>query len=353
MAQTLRKVAKAADTRKPLLLSTPNLNFVAHSLADEEFRESLLASDLCTADGMPVVWIARALGVPIRDRVAGSDLFAELKLARLQKRPLSVFFFGGAGAAASTACHRLNGSPSVLMRCAGCLNPGHGSVEALSEAGIIEAINASRADLLCVALGAAKGQGWLLRNHEQIKVPVRAHLGAVVNFQAGTARRAPKLMQKLGLEWLWRIKEEPYLWKRYCKDGLLRLRLLACNVIPILARQRWHGFRQRDSACEFDVERSQDDGSLTLWLRGDAVAQHITTASAHFRGAMTAAPKRITLDLSLTRYVDARFIGLLMMLRKLARERATQLQIVGASPYVRLLFRLHAAAYLLAKGSCP
>ena len=72
-------------------------------------------------------------------------------------------------------------------------------------------------------LGAKKGQTWLLRNHDRIKTPVRVHLGATVNFLAGTVERAPTALRKLGLEWLWRIKEEPHLWRRYWGDGLVFL----------------------------------------------------------------------------------------------------------------------------------
>ena len=65
-------------------------------------------------------------------------------------------------------------------------------------------------DFLAVSLGAKKGQAWLLRNHHRLQIPVRAHLGATINFQTGTVKRAPaSIRQALGFEWLWRIKEEP------------------------------------------------------------------------------------------------------------------------------------------------
>ncbi|MGH6906459.1 MAG: WecB/TagA/CpsF family glycosyltransferase, partial [Aestuariivirga sp.] len=79
----------------------------------------------------------------------------------------------------------------------------------MEDPSIIDSINATGADFLLVALGARKGQTWLLRNMEALKVPVVSHLGATLNFLAGTVRRAPAGMRKLGLEWLWRIKEEP------------------------------------------------------------------------------------------------------------------------------------------------
>ena len=347
MEDALRMIAAASETKIPLLLSTPNLNFIGNSLLDKSFRDSLLASDLCTADGMPVIWIARLLGLPIRTRVAGSDIFAELKAGTFLKRHFSVFFFGGAGNVAEIACRILNASSSSLT-CAGCLNPGHDSVETMSTDTTVEAINASHADILCVSLGAAKGQAWLLQNHKRIKIPVRSHLGAVVNFQAGTAQRAPKAVRELGFEWLWRIKEEPHLWKRYWNDGLLLLRLLMGRVMPLALWARCHQFMRRGSSNGLGVALSLNDHSATLDLRGNAVTQEIALATAHFRKALDEARTLVIIDLSAVRYIDARFIGLIMMMRKCVRERGAELRIIGATRSLRRLFHLHAVSYLLA-----
>ena len=79
MPAVLRSIDAAAATRAPFVISTPNLNFLVNSQTDPEFRESLLLSDLCPPDGMPIVWIARLLGIPIKKRIAGSDIFEALK----------------------------------------------------------------------------------------------------------------------------------------------------------------------------------------------------------------------------------------------------------------------------------
>ena len=79
MPEVLRSIDTAAEGASPFLISTPNINFLVNSQTDPQFRESLLLSDLCPPDGMPVVWIARLLGIPIRRRVAGSDILESLK----------------------------------------------------------------------------------------------------------------------------------------------------------------------------------------------------------------------------------------------------------------------------------
>ena len=93
------------------------------------------------------------------------------------------------------------------------------TAENISDPALLDQINGSKADFLLVALGAQKGQAWLMANRHKLTVPIVSHLGATLNFLAGTVRRAPAGLQRLGLEWLWRIAQEPYLAARYLMDG--------------------------------------------------------------------------------------------------------------------------------------
>ena len=79
MPAVMQSIEMAAANAAPFVISTPNINFLVNSQNDPEFRESLLLSDLCPADGMPIVWIARLMGIPIKHRIAGSDIFEALK----------------------------------------------------------------------------------------------------------------------------------------------------------------------------------------------------------------------------------------------------------------------------------
>jgi N-acetylglucosaminyldiphosphoundecaprenol N-acetyl-beta-D-mannosaminyltransferase len=122
MATVLGRIQAAVAAGVPFLISTANLNFLVTSRSDKEFRQSLLFSDLCTADGMPIVWIARLLGVPVKGRIAGSDIFEAIKSAKNKVR-LKVFLFGGAEGAAAAACSKLNAEAGG-MTCAGSYCPG-------------------------------------------------------------------------------------------------------------------------------------------------------------------------------------------------------------------------------------
>ena len=93
MPAILDRIEAAASSRTRCFISTVNLNFLVSSLSDHEFRASVLDSDLCSADGMPVVWIARLIGIPVTERVSGSDIFEALK-ARDRRKQLRVFFSG-------------------------------------------------------------------------------------------------------------------------------------------------------------------------------------------------------------------------------------------------------------------
>ena len=239
-AGAVERLCAAMRDGQRLFLSTPNLNFLVAAQRDDAFRQSVLESDLSVADGMPVLWLARLQGTPLPERVAGSTLFEQLRQGAGQAllgRPIKVYFFGGPPGVAEAACAVLN-AEAGFMQGVGAHGPGFGTIEEMSTPEVIAAINASGADFLVVALGARKGQAWIMHNRAQLTVPVVSHLGAVVNFVAGTVQRAPLVWQRWGLEWLWRIRQEPALFKRYWGDGwaLLGLALRALG-------RRWRGGR--------------------------------------------------------------------------------------------------------------
>lgn len=337
MRGVLRRIRDAARRKTRLLISTPNLNFLVASQSDKGFRDSLILSDLCTVDGMPVVWIARLIGIPIKGRTAGADIFDALKADVGPASSLKLFLFGGPEGGAERAARRLNSQPGGL-HCVGWSNPGYCSAEDMSRDHFIDEINASGADFLVASLSSQKGQSWLQRNHQRLEIPVRAHLGAALNFQAGTVKRAPPILRRLGLEWLWRIKEEPYLWRRYWNDGAAMLRLLLTHVLPFVFWTWWmRHTHERGEALTI----TQDYGSraVTLTLSGPADARHVDRAIPAFRAAV-ASGKPVTLDFSNVCAIDARFLGLLLMLRKQLEAQGCVGTFVGVSPLIARIFRM-------------
>lgn len=225
-------------------LSTPNLNFTIMAQDDAAFYKSVIQSDLVVADGMPLIWVAKMLGLPITERVAGSDLFAYLS-NQPRANKLRVFFFGGETGIAEKAHFALNQQSPGMVSC-GYYDPGFVSIDAMSTTEIVDYINSCVPDFIVVALGAKKGQQWIMRNRHQLEAPVISHLGAVINFVAGNVKRAPEQWQRFGLEWLWRIKQEPKLYKRYLNDGLRFLAMLISQALPLMFRMRKHAKSSKD-----------------------------------------------------------------------------------------------------------
>jgi N-acetylglucosaminyldiphosphoundecaprenol N-acetyl-beta-D-mannosaminyltransferase len=335
------RIEAAALREAPYLISTPNLNFLATSQRDAAFRESLLLSDLSLPDGVPIVWIARLLGAPIRQRIPGSDIFGA---AKGLPRRLTVFLFGGKAGVAEAAGRSLN-SQSEGFLCAGSCNPGYGGIDEMSSDDIIGQINDSKADFLVVSLGAQKGQEWLLRNHHRISIPVRSHLGAAINFQAGSLKRAPGIVRKWGFEWLWRIKEEPYLWKRYWWDGLALIRILLTCVFPLAFINWWRAFSWRSKQDLVVTNKSQKEFA-TISLEGDAIAPQVNQVIPYFRSALSL-NKKLYIDISQLRSADTRFFGLILLLRKQLKQRNQDLKFVGGSRGIVATFRRSGFGYLL------
>lgn len=348
MPEAAERVRAAVLHRTPLLISTANLNFVVTSRNDEAFRESIIHSQLSLADGMPVIWIARLLGLPILERVTGSGLFEAIS-RNIGIPAVKVFFFGGPEGVAETASERVNRQGGGIS-CVGFDFPGYVPVEAMSGAGVTQRINATDPDFVVVSLGAKKGQAWIERNRAGLSAPVICHLGAVVNFAAGVVRRAPQWMQRMGLEWAWRIKEEPSLWKRYASDGAVFLQIIATNVVPLLWQRVCIHLVAK--SCPTTVELRTSDTSVHLKLSGSFDGGN----TGPLRAALSEAASRgtrVRLDLSEAVHMDATAMGLILLLHGHQRDIDRPLELTKVSSALRRQFRYHGTSFLLAADAEP
>jgi N-acetylglucosaminyldiphosphoundecaprenol N-acetyl-beta-D-mannosaminyltransferase len=303
------RIRAAVDSRTRLFISTPNTNFVVAARRDSAFRDSVFHSDMSLMDGKPLVWAARLMGIPVPERVSGADVFEALR--RHGSQPMSVYFFGGQPGVAARAATNINEAQGPL-RCVGFDEAGFGSVKDMSDDATIERINASGADFLVVSLGAAKGQAWIEHNLPRLQVPVVSHLGAVVGFVAGSLKRAPPWMRRFGLEWLWRVKEEPHLWKRYFWDGLVFLRLLAFHVVPGAIRQRTPS--HPNEPAQWVCEISESETGMTLTLTGALGTAELRSLKqlCHLSARATCP---LTIDLSGVTQLDNSCLAALMLLQ--------------------------------------
>lgn len=334
--EAVQLIENSVRDRRPLSFATPNVNFLVRSLKDEGARRQILDTDLNLVDGAPLVVLGRLIGAPVRERCAGSDLFDALRRRPgFPGRRLRVFFFGGREGAAEAAARAIDAEKRGV-EAAGFLNPGHGDLASMSTDEIIGAINRSRADFVIVALGAAKGQAWIDRNRERLDAPVVSHLGAVVDFAAGSIRRAPSFLRRAGLEWAWRIKEEPALWRRYWNDGLALASIVLFRLAPARARAKGAGSAR--------AAWRTDGGRPVLEFEGDLVAATRASIRPALRAA-AAARSDVILDLSRAGTLDASFLGLVLMLEKAATASGRKLYISGASRAHRRIFNAHSMTY--------
>lgn len=336
-AEALAAIERAARDGERLSFVTPNVNFLVRATRDEAERRRIIDADLSLVDGAPLVMFGRLLGMTSLTRCAGSDIFEALrKRASFGGKGLRVFFFGGRDGAGEAAAAALKAEGRGLQP-VGALNPGFGDIEALSAPAIIDAINEAAPDFLVVALGASKGQAWIDANQDRLTVPVIAHLGAVVDFTAGTIARAPAFLRKLNLEWAWRIRAEPSLWRRYWHDGLALACLSVGKLLPALGGPAATGRPAEASAVT-------EQGATRVHLSGDLCADDLGPVRAAFRAASRGAGD-VILDFTKAGRVDAAFLGQVLMLEKSARRRGAAVMVAGAPAPLRRLLKAHSMAY--------
>jgi N-acetylglucosaminyldiphosphoundecaprenol N-acetyl-beta-D-mannosaminyltransferase len=324
-------ISDAMDTRRPCFLSTPNLNFVVAAQSDQDFYTSVVESDFVIADGMPLIWVAKLLGLPFKERVAGSTLFEELQKIQVEE-PKKVFFFGGEEGIAELAHNRLNNSGSAIKSC-GFHDPGFVSVDEMSSSDIINKINQAEPDFVLVALGAKKGQAWIQANRKQVAAPVISHLGAVINFVAGHISRAPGHWQNWGLEWLWRIKQEPSLWKRYWSDGVVFARMLLLQVFPLAIYDRVLLMRYHDQKG-YQIEQNYD-GKVRLVISGSVSRDGIEQLKLALEATLVSFSSDVVLKCLKLRYIDSAFIGTLLLYQSQLNQQNRHLSLLQVNKSIK------------------
>lgn len=197
---------------------TPNVDHLVKLQSDDVFRRIYQDASLVVADGVPLIWASRYLGTPLKEKVSGSDLFPEL-CAQIATKGYKVFFLGGRDGAALKAKEVLT-TKHPELNVVGTYCPPFGfENDAIENQKIIELLKKAKPDILFVGLGAPKQEKWVAKYRKEYHIPVSIGIGVSFEFVANMVKRAPKFMQKIGLEWFWRLISEPKrLWKRYLLD---------------------------------------------------------------------------------------------------------------------------------------
>lgn len=211
MAQTLDRCRQAIATRQSLLVGVLNAAKVVNMRRDPALRDALLDCDVLLADGQSIVWASRLLGKPLPERVAGIDLFEQLlALAHSQRRNVYLL---GAKPEVLAALEKTIGTRWPDLKIVGSQHGYFNDVEAET---IAADIGASQADMLFLGMASPKKEIFLRRFQDVLNVPVLHGVGGSFDVMAGLTKRAPVGWQRLGLEWAYRLLQEPgRMWKRY------------------------------------------------------------------------------------------------------------------------------------------
>ena len=217
MEEVLGRIDETIARRGKMQIGVVNAAKIVNMRRDDLLRRSVLASDLILADGISVVWASRLLGRPLPERVAGIDLMMGMFRSG-DLRGYRIYCLGATEEVLDKVSSRLSTEfPNV--RQVGRQN-GYFSEE--EQEGIAERIAAAKPDILLVAMTSPKKEKFLAMWSDRINVPVCHGVGGSFDVFAGNVLRAPEGWQRLGLEWLYRLKQEPRrLWRRYMVTNTL------------------------------------------------------------------------------------------------------------------------------------
>jgi N-acetylglucosaminyldiphosphoundecaprenol N-acetyl-beta-D-mannosaminyltransferase len=230
-AETVDAVDRLIARRKPSFFITANLHYAMLCDRDPGLCEVNRRAAFLVADGMPLVWYARLTGRRLPERVTGADLVWHL-CARAAVAGHRVFLLGGAPGVAQEA-GRILARRYPGLQIAGTLSPPHRRWTDDDNRAIVASVRRARADLLIAALGQPKGELWLAAQAEALGVPACVQVGASLDFIVGRSRRAPTWLQRSGLEWLFRMLQEPRrLGPRYLSDALFLAKAIARDLWP-------------------------------------------------------------------------------------------------------------------------
>src|SRR3954469_10789886 len=214
---TLDWIDAAVAARSREYICVAAVHTVMASREDPALREAVLGSSFTVPDGQPLVWALKALGHPLGDRVYGRELM-DRACARAARTGQKMFLYGGRNQGALAQLARTLRLRHPGLKIVGGYAPPFRPLTDAEEAAVAHDINRSGADVVWVGIGVPKQEKWMARMRPRLQAPVLIGVGAAFDFHAGLVPQAPATLQRYGLEWLFRMFQEPRrLWRRYAR----------------------------------------------------------------------------------------------------------------------------------------
>lgn len=324
MQEALERLEQFIEQKRFHQVATANTDFLINALDDRELRAILREADLVVPDGMPLIWAARLMRSPLPERVTGADLVPALAELAAQKG-YRIFMLGARPEIAQRARLRLEESyPGIQI--VGCLSPEARSLVEMDSASILKEIHAAKPDILFVAFGNPKQEKWIHLHREQLKsVSICIGVGGTFDFIAGKTVRAPLWLQKTGLEWLFRLLQEPRrLWKRYYRDITQFSRYLI---------NQWRAISWGNDTTSGEVFYAVAGDSTLISVvgafSGGVIPRFKEIAETSFNNH-----RHVLLDFQKVTGFDGHALGTLLNLPKRAAFRDCDVRLVAATPRI-------------------
>jgi N-acetylglucosaminyldiphosphoundecaprenol N-acetyl-beta-D-mannosaminyltransferase len=291
-------------------IATANVDFLTKSIRDEELHEILCRCDLVLPDGMPLVWASRWMGTALKERVPGADLVPEL-VALSAARGYRLFLLGAEEESSARAAAWMEKNyPGV--RIVGRHSPKFGALDEMDHEDILRRIEVARPDILLVAFGNPKQEKWIAMHRQRLNVPICIGIGASLDFLSGKVSRAPEWMQASGMEWVYRLFQEPTrLAKRYLDNAICVVRYLTPQLAAA-ARQA-----KRASGGKLTAESSGN--ATVIRIEGGLSGDLQLLLEDEIRNAIFSG-NHVVLDAEGVAYIGPDALGSLVRLVTLARR---------------------------------
>ena len=218
--EAIAHIEKCIKDRKVGHVITPNVDQIVRIEKDSYFKEICNNAELLLTDGTPLVWISKWYGTPIKEKICGSDLVPELCEVAANKG-YKVFLLGAAEGIAEKAAENLQKKCRGL-NIVGTYSPPYGFEKDQAELNYIDQMLLnSNADMLFVGMGVPKQDIFIYEHMHIYKIPMSFSIGATIDFEAGIQKRAPKWINRIGMEWLYRLGTNPKrMFRRYIMEDL-------------------------------------------------------------------------------------------------------------------------------------
>lgn len=321
-SQTLERLEDFIRTRCFHQVVTANTDFLINSLEDPELMRVMQSADMVIPDGMPLIWASRWLGSPLPERVTGADLVPSLA-ALAARKGYRIYMLGAKPDVAQSAKKKLEANyPGIQI--VGCVSPPIASIVEMDSQSLIDSIQLAKPDILFVAYGNPKQEKWIALHKDELRdVPVCIGVGGTFDFIAGNTKRAPIFIQKSGMEWAYRLCQEPKrLWRRYYRDitQFAKQAFQQCLIV-----------KRSSSGHYLEIKTEKTIDTITLTLKGELCGGNV----ALFRKAAYEAMeerKLLVLDVLRIDRVDGAAIGTLIDLPNIAAKYGVEVRLFNIQP---------------------